>query len=103
MYLGCGNPYYEYKPGDVRMKHNPAEKGLGVLVNDKLYMNQQFALSLQKANHIYPALHQKQLYSALVRPHLEYCVQMWSSQYRRDADLFKCIQRRAKDPRDPEK
>jgi len=35
------------------------------------------------------------LYSALVRLHVEYCVQMWSSQYRRDMDLFKHILRRA--------
>lgn len=35
------------------------------------------------------------LYSGLVRPHLEDCIQVWVSQYRRNADLLDWGQRRA--------
>jgi len=97
LHLGRGNPDYTYRLRDEMLESSPTERDLGVLVNSKLNTSQQYVLSDQRANHTLVCIKHSiarqareiivLLYTALMLPHLEFCMQFWMLQYKKDIKL----------------
>ena len=88
LHLGNKNMMHKYKMRDTWLDSSMCKRDLGVLVDNKLNMSQHCDMAAKKANEILGCIARSTesrareviipLYSALVRPHLEYCVQFWA-------------------------
>jgi len=113
MHLGRANPKAEYrmrqtrdgKSESIALQESAEEKDLGVWITDNLKSSVHVAHAVSKANQILGLIRRtfsyldmplvKQLYTAMVRPHLEYANVVWHPYLKKDIDLLERVQHRA--------
>ena len=81
------------------------ERDLGVVFSNDLKNSAHIAVATRKANYALSIIKRsfkcrdkvtiKKLYTSLVRPHLEYAVQVWNPHLKKDTNSIEGVQRRA--------
>ena len=94
-----------YEMGGTILSKTVKEKDLGVTMNANMKVSEQCRIAASKGNQVLGMIRRNitykekslivPLYKAIVRPHLEYCIQAWSPYLMKDIDMLEKIQRRA--------
>ena len=105
LHTGHGNLNVNYKMGATVLGTTVKEKDLGVTISADMKVSQQCGIAASKGNQILGLIRRNitykgkkliiPLYKAIVRPHLEYCIQAWRPYRKKDIDTLERIQRRA--------
>ena len=104
MHVGHGNVKATYSMNGIVLNEVVNERDLGVIVENNLKCSKQCAKVVTTANRVIGMIRRSfsylsqditnQFNKSLVRPHLEYCVQVWRPYLRKDIDNIEKIQRR---------
>ncbi len=96
---------HRYTLGGNELEHVFEEKDLGVFVDSELSFDEHIATKVKKANQIVGLIRRSfdylddkmfvKLYTALVRPHLEYAQCVWSPHLKKHQRLIEKVQMRA--------
>ena len=94
LHTGPGNTGLNYEMGETILSKTVKEKDLGVSMNDNMKVSEQCRIAASKGNQVLGMIRRNiiykektlivPLYKAIVRPHLEYCIQAWSPYLRKD-------------------
>ena len=105
LHTGHGNLNVNYKMGNTVLGTTVKEKDLGVTISADMKVSEQCGIAGSKGNQILGLIRRNipykgkkliiPLYKAIVRPHLEYCIQAWRPYRKKDIDTLERIQRRA--------
>ena len=105
LHTGPGNTGMNYDMGGTILSKTVKEKDLGVSINANMKVSEQVIIAASKGNQVLGMIRRNITYKgknlivplnkAIVRPHLEYCIQAWSPYLRKDIDMLEKIQRRA--------
>ena len=105
MHFGRNNPCYEYVMNENTIESVTEDKDLGITVSNDLSFSKYICNAAAKANRVLGLIRKTfsyvskesflTLYKTYVRPHLEYCVQVWSPYLKKDIDVLEKVQRRA--------
>ena len=103
LHTGPENTGMNYEMGGHILSKTGKEKDLGVTINDNMKILEQCRIAASKENQVIGMIRRNitykennlivPLYKAIVRPHLEYCIQ--ASSARKDIHMLDKIQRRA--------
>lgn len=105
MHFGYHISCHTYHMGNTNLKETKQEKDLGVIVHQSLKTSQQCAAAAKKGNQALGMIKRNftyrgkdiilKLYKSLVRPHIDFAMQVWNPHLEKDKKLIERVQARA--------
>ena len=95
LHAGPGNTGVNCEMGRTILSKTVKEKDLGVTMNANMKVSEQCRIAASKGNQVLGMIRRNiaykekvvPLYKAIVRPHLEYCIQAWNPHLRKDISI----------------